>query len=149
MLSVTSLFLLSVCVSATDDLLNMELTARADSQQQTVHGQPVSSQGAAPRPALAVKAKTKLRIQWSVINGEKTARLTDVTVHLVFDKAGGDAVYESAFLMDFAAQAKSTGDVVVQAPQQAGDYRLRLETIGAAKTHGHEHAASIDVKVLP
>jgi hypothetical protein len=143
------LVFLSVDVSGADDLLEMELSARADALQRMAHGLPASSPSSAPRPLLSAKAKGKLRIQWSVANGDKTGRLVDVTLHLVLDKPGSDPTYESALVVDLTAQTKTTGDVVVQAPQQAGDYRLRLETIGAAKTHGHEHVATIDVKVLP
>ena len=141
--------LLVISISAADDLLRMELSARADAQQQAAQGLPVSSTRTLPRTALFVKPGAKLRVQWSVINGEKTGRLTDVTLHLVFDKPGGEPAYESALIVDLAAQSKSTGDVVLQAPLQAGDYRLRLETIGAVKTHGHEHVAAMDVKVVP
>ena len=143
------LSLLSLSLSAADDLLGMELSARADSLAQTVQGQPASSMNTAPRTALSVKAGAKLRIQWSVLNGEKTGRLTDVTLHLALDKPGSESAYESALVVDLVAQVKTTGDVVVQAPAQTGDYRLRLETIGAAKAHGHEHAATMAVKVVP
>ena len=58
-----------------------------------------------------------------------------MTVHLLLDNDQKDAVYESALVMDFAAQAKSSGDFVVAAPAP-GNYVLRLETIGAARSHG-------------
>ena len=75
-----------------------------------------------------------------MLNAEKTARFTDVTVHLVL--VAGKRCGVRAFLMDFALQARST--TRSQAPQQAGDYQLRLETIGAAKLHGHEHVATMN-----
>ena len=71
-----------------------------------------------------------------------------MTVHFLLDRDQKDAVYESALVMDFAAQAKSSADFVVAAPAP-GNYVLRLETIGAARSHGHEHVAVMDVKVLP
>jgi hypothetical protein len=80
-----------------------------------------------------------------------------VTVHFFVDredaigqrdvpKPGADVVYESALTMDFAAHAKSSGDFVMEVPP-VGNYLLRLETIGAARSHGHEHFAAIDLKV--
>jgi hypothetical protein len=138
-------------ISGATDLLEMELSARADAQQRAVHDQPGTSpsspSGTTPRPSLTAKANGKLRIQWSATNGDKTARLVDVTLHLVLDKPGSEAIYESALVVDLT-QTKTTGDVLVQVPQQTGDYRLRLETIGAAKVHGHEHVAAMDVKVV-
>ena len=134
---------------AAEDLFIMELSARGDARQQTAHGQPVSSLATrSPHPVLAVKSGTRLRIQWSIVNQEKTGTIPDVTVHLLLDRDQKDAAYESALVMDFAAQAKSSADFTIEAPAP-GTYLLRLETIGAAKSHGHEHATVMDVKVLP
>ena len=134
---------------AADYLFTMELSARVDAEQQTAHGQPVSTAlNRSPRAVLATKSGTRIRIRWSIVNQEKTGIIPDVTVHLLLDRDQKDAVYESALVMDFAAQAKSSGDFVVAAPVP-GNYVLRLETIGAARSHGHEHAAVMDVKVLP
>lgn len=142
------------------DLFTMELSARVDSQQQTARGQPSSAPATnAARPVLTAKSKAKLRIGWSVINQEKTGSIPDVTVHFFLDKEyaigqrevpkpGSNVVYESALVMDFPAQAKSAADFLVEVPD-AGNYLLRLETIGAAKTHGHEHFAAMDLKVVP
>ena len=49
-------------------------------------------------------------------------------------------------MMDFAPQAKSSADFVIEVPEP-GSYLLRLETIGAAKAHGHEHVAAMDLRV--
>ena len=134
---------------AAGDLFIMELSARADAQQQTAHGQAVSpTSNRSPRAVLATKSGSRIRIRWSIVNQEKTGVIPDVTVHLLLDNDQKDAVYESALVMDFAAQAKSSGDFVVAAPAP-GNYVLRLETIGAARSHGHEHVAVMDVKVLP
>ena len=134
---------------AADDLFTMELSARVDAAQQTAHGQPVSpALNRSPRAVLATKSGTKIRIRWSIVNQEKTGIIPDVTVHLLLDHDQKDAVYESALVMDFAAQARSSADFVVAA-LAPGNYVLRLETIGAARSHGHEHAAVMDVKVRP
>ena len=134
---------------AADDLLMMELSARVDAQQQTARGQAVSpASNRSPRAVLAAKSGAKIRIRWSVVNQDKTGAVPDVTVHVLLDDDQHNAVYESALVMDFAAQAKSSADFVVVAPAP-GNYVLRLETIGAARSHGHEHAAVMDMKVLP
>ena len=147
--SIVAAVLFSAVAMCADDLFTMELSARADTQQQTAHGQPAPSPASsAPRPVLTARSRTRIRIQWSVVNQQKTGTMPDVTLHLLLDKDQKDAVYESALVMDFAPQAKSSADFVVEAPAP-GNYRLRLETIGAARTHGHEHAATMDVKVIP
>lgn len=145
---------------AGDDLLTMELSARVDSRQQTARGQLSSAPATnSARPMLTAKSKAKLRIEWSITNQEKTGSIPDVTIHFFLDKEyppgqrevskpGANVVYESALVMDLAAQAKSAADFVVEVPD-AGNYLLRLETIGAAKTHGHEHFAAMDLKVVP
>src|SRR6202011_3341363 len=130
---------------AADDPLSMELSARADAEQQIAHGQAASSVSSA-RPVLTAKSKTKIWIRWTIVNQEKTGTIPDVTVHFLLDGDQKNAVYESALVMDFAPQAKSSADFVVEAPS-AGTYVLRLETIGAARTHGHEHLAAMDLKV--
>ena len=154
-----SLILLSIAITrAADDDLSIELVARVDNQQQTVRGDAIagSATGTA-RPVLTGRSKSALRVRWTIVNEGKTAGIPDVTVHFVLDKEnaigqrevpkpGPDAVYESALIMDFAPQGKSSGDFVIEVPEP-GSYLLRLETIGAAKTHGHEHVAAMDLKV--
>jgi hypothetical protein len=137
----------------------MELSARTGSLQQSAHGQAASPSASQARPVLTAKATAPLRIRWAVANQEKTATISDVTVHFYLNrenaigervppKPGADVVYESALMMDLGAHATSSADFVVEAPE-AGNYLLRLETIGAARTHGHEHFAAMDLKVVP
>jgi hypothetical protein len=144
---------------AADDLLRLELSALANGQQQTARGQASSSPPDPARPVIPAKSGARLRIRWSVGNQEKTGNIPDVTLHFFLErenaigervppKPGADVVYESALVMDLTARATSSADFVVEAPQ-AGSYLLRLETIGAARTHGHEHFAAIDLKVVP
>jgi hypothetical protein len=156
---ISLLLFATAAVRADDDLFTIELSARANSQQQTARGQSTSVPAApnAARPVLAAKANTRLQIRWSLVNQNKTKNIPDVTVHFFVDREnaigqrdvptpGADAVYESALTMDFAGHAKSSADFVIEVPP-AGNYLLRLETIGAAKSHGHEHFAAIDLKV--
>ena len=141
-----------VPVGAQSDAIVVELQARTDGQQQTASG---GSTGT--RPVLAATAGRNVSVQWSIVNQDKTAGLADVTVHCFLTKEnaigqsgapplGGDVAFESALVMDFAPQAKSAADFVLQAPEP-GNYLLRVETVGALKQHGHEHFAAMDVKV--
>jgi hypothetical protein len=50
--------------------------------------------------------------------------------------------------MDFGPQGKSTGDFGIESPD-AGNYVLRVETIGDGKTPRDECFAAIDLKVIP
>jgi hypothetical protein len=146
-------------VRADDGPFTLELSARADSQQQTARGQSASGSAATSpaRPVLAARASSKLQIRWSIVNQNRTGNLQNVTVHFFLDREntigqrdvpqpGAGVVYESALTMDFAARAKSSADFVIEVPP-AGNYLLRLETIGAAMSNGHEDFAAIDLKV--
>lgn len=158
-----SLFLahFSSGVFAADDPFGIEISVQAETQQRGARGRSTSAAPATrtARPVLTVKTKTKLRVRWSVVNQEKTGSIRDVTVHVVLDKEdalgqpgvpkpGPGAVYESALMTDFAAQGKSTGDFVVEAPEP-GNYLLRVETIGAVKARRDEYFAAMDLKVVP
>jgi len=146
-----------VPVGAQGDALLVELQARTDGQQRTASGSPTAG-AAGTRPVLTATAGRNVSVQWSIVNQDKTAGLADVTVHCFLTKAnatgqggalqlGADVTFESALVMDFAPQAKSAADFVLQAPEP-GNYLLRVETVGALKQHGHEHFAAMDVKVV-
>lgn len=124
---------------AADRDFSMELQARVSGRQDTVHA------GA----TLTAKAGDSLVVQWSALNPIKGASIPDVTLHVSLDrnpKNGSDSVYESALVMDFDPGSKSSADLLIQAPA-AGNYLLRVETIGAAKKLEREYSASMDVKV--
>ena len=155
-----SLILVSIAImrAADGDPFSIELLARVDNQQQTVRGDATTASArGSTRPVLTGKSKSTLRVRWTIVNEGKTASIPDVTVHFVLDKEntigqrevprpGPDVVYESALIMDFAPRARSSADFVIEVPEP-GSYLLRLETIGAAKTLGHEHFAAMDLKV--
>jgi hypothetical protein len=131
--------------SAADRDFTMELQARVSGRQDTVHG------GNTPNsPAtLTAKAGDSLIVQGSALNPMKGASIPDVTLHVSLDripKTGGDAVYESALVMNFEPGSKSSAELLLQAPA-AGDYLLRVETIGAAKKLEREYFAAMDLKV--
>ena len=129
---------------------SIRIQARCGSQEQTATGQ-------TDRPVLTAKAGAPIRVQWAVVSGNKPGVIHDVTLHCFLareqvlgqresPKLGPDASYESALTMDFEPKARGSADFTLQAPA-AGMYLLRVETIGAAKEHGHEHSAAMDVKV--
>jgi hypothetical protein len=131
---------------APQDLFTLQLSVQAGADERATDG--------VARPVLTVKTGARLRVRWSAINQQKTGALRDVTMHVVVDKEnaigqqavkpGPDVVYESALVMDFAPQAKSSGDFIIDAPAP-GAYLVRVETIGTTQAH----AASIDLQVIP
>ena len=137
---------------------SIEVSVRADAQQQqTQRG--CSSSAPGRRPVVTARAGTKLHVRWSVLYQEKTGKIADVTVHAFVgrepvpgqttaQKPGADVVYESALVMDFGPQGRSTGDFVIEAPD-AGNYVLRVETLGDGKTPRDECFAAMDLKVMP
>jgi len=140
-----------VCLLAED--FSVELRARSQAQQQAVK----SADNPKTRPVLSARTGENLRLQWTAANAEKGPALYDVTMHVFLEKEnaiaqsdppkpGAQAPYESALIMDFEPGAKSSGDLLVQAPGP-GVYLLRVETIGASKKLGHECFAAMDVRV--
>lgn len=153
-----ALFALAVSLTggALADDLSTRLEARSGNQKQSVAGQ-VATAAAAVRPVLAAKPGAPIRVRWSVMNADKAGTIHDVTLHCYLaredsagqretPKLGANAVYESALMMDFDSKARGAADFSLQAPAP-GIYLLRVETIGAAKEHGHEHYAAMDIKV--
>ncbi len=129
------------------DLFALQLSVQAGADQQISTG--------TARPVLRIKSGTRLRVRWSAVNQQKSGTLRDVTLHVVVDKEnaigqaaagkpGADVVYESALVMDFVPQAKSSGDFTIE-PPAAGTYLVRVETLGTTPVH----AASIDLQVNP
>ncbi|HZT33715.1 MAG TPA: hypothetical protein VFA33_27745 [Bryobacteraceae bacterium] len=148
--------LLGGALAASADDLCTRLAARSGGRQQTAAGQAANA-APAPRPLLVVKSGAPISVEWSVVNADKPGAIRDVTLHCFLapestagqretPKLGPDTVYESALTMDFEAKGRGAADFVLQAPAP-GVYLLRVETIGAAKDHGHEHYAAMDVKV--
>jgi hypothetical protein len=136
----------------------IEVSVRADAQQQQTQ-RSCSSSAPGARPVVTTITRTKLHVRWTVLYQEKTGRFADVTVHAFVEKEaalgqttapkpGPNVVYESALVMDFGPQGKSTGDFVIESPD-VGNYLLRVETIGDGKTPRDECFAAIDLKVIP
>ncbi len=141
----------SLCASAQE--FTVELQASSRSQTQTAR----NSQAAPTRPVLPTGAGEPIRVHWLASNAEKGPAISDVTLHVFLEKENAigqaavpkpsaQAPYESALVMDFEPGARSTGDFSLQAPE-AGNYLLRVETIGASKKLGREYFAAMDVKI--
>ena len=133
----------SWCAPAGADL-KVELQARVTSSQNTIKA------GAGPNlTTLPAKTGESLVVQCAVLNPEKGTSIPDVTVHVSLTPSGktlADAIYESALVMVFAPGSHSSADLLIQAPS-AGDYVLRVETIGATVKLGKEYFATMGVKV--
>ena len=140
-----------LCVRGDD--FTIEVGAHAPEGQQKADS---GAKGTAAAP-LAAKPGDRLILQWAATNPQRGTLLPNVTLHVVLDRQGGSgktdnrqsaapAVYESAWVMDFDAGSKTSGEVLIQAPG-SGDYLLRVETIGAAARLGREKRAIISLRV--
>ena len=145
-------------LGAADDAFVIELSARADGAQRPFVSR---SAGSATQKRLTVPAlpRRKLAIKWSVATASGAKAVPDVTVHVFLErasaagpanapKASPNALYDSAVGVDFVAGSRSAGQISIELPD-AGDYVLRVETIGAAPKVGREQAAAIDLEVTP
>jgi hypothetical protein len=157
LLACALLVLFATGLRAADDAFVIEVSAKPDG------GQGVSSRSAdaatRARMTIAAQPRRKLEIKWSVTAAAGSKPAANVTVHAFLErsaavgtaaspKPGPNAPYESAVGVDFSAGSKATGQISFEVPD-AGDYLLRVETIGAAATAGREQAAALDVKVTP
>jgi len=142
---------------AADGSFVIELSARADGGDRTVTSR--STDAATPaRLNLTARPRRKFEIKWSVAGANGVRPVPDVTVHVFLERlgagsrantptAGPNALYESAVVSDFAPGSRCTGQVTLEVPE-AGNYVLRVETIGAALS-GRQQAAAIDLAVSP
>lgn len=147
----------AISLRAADGPFVIELSARADGGQRAVTSR--SSDAATPaRLSLAAQPRRRLEIKWVVAGASGSRAVSDVTVHVFLERAsaagpanapkpGPNALYESAVVSDFASGTRSTGQVTIEVPD-AGDYVLRVETIGGA-TSVPKQAAAIDLAVTP
>ncbi len=138
--------LLAACLScsAAEKDFTVELQAGA-----TGHQDMVRANNSRNPATLALKAGDSLNVQWSVLNPDKGGSVPDVTLHLSLNrnaKSDADTVYESALVMNFEPGSKGSAELLIQVPS-AGNYVLKIETIGAATKLGREYSAAIDVKI--
>jgi hypothetical protein len=121
--------------------INLEVHVRG--QQQSASNGPGSA-----RPKVTARVGDALQVKWSAANLDTAAAIPDVTLHVSLDREpkSPNAIYESALVVDFDPGARSTAELLIQAPA-SGSYVLRVETIGARNKTGEEYAAAMDVVV--
>jgi hypothetical protein len=110
------------------------------------------------RAVLRLKAKERLRVDWTMTNVSAGSTFKNVLVHFVAvkqDKLGQlnvpkldrGVVAERAVTVDFNPKESARGGMAF-AIATPGFYLVRLETIGVATpTEGHEYFAAVDVVV--
>lgn len=111
----------------------------------------------ANRPSLTLKAGEAARVSWVAKNLDERAEVKDVLVHffVVREKQPGQravprldesVTYEGALTTDLKPQEKADWhfDLTIDTP---GSYLVRVETVGMAETHGHDHFAALDLVV--
>jgi hypothetical protein len=110
-----------------------------------------------PRPIVELERGKTVKLSWRAESRDKTQLHEDVLIHffVVEEKRLGQAevpklssgvIYEGAATMDFRSHDAVDWQATFKIPQ-AGPYLLRVETIGMAAKHGHEHFAAIDLLV--
>lgn len=109
------------------------------------------------RPVMEVDRNAPVVLSWHAQNTGKSDAFEDVLVHffVVEEKRTGQSaipklnagvVYEGALTMDFRPRDKADWRMTLRIPD-AGNYLVRVETIGMAQKHGHEHFAAMDLVV--
>ena len=110
-----------------------------------------------PRPVLEVERNAGVVFSWHAENTGKVDAFEDVLVHffvveetktgqIQIPKLSAGVVYEGALTMDFRPRDKADWRMTLKIPE-AGSYLVRVETIGMAARHGHEHFAAMDMVV--
>jgi len=109
-----------------------------------------------PRLVFQAEAGTRLQVKWKALNKSKSATYKNVLVHffVVPEKKVGqpkvpplgkdDVEHEGAVTLDFKPGNKAEGEFTGTIPK-AGNYLVRVETIGLAGREGHEYYAAVDV----
>ena len=109
------------------------------------------------RPVMETGRNAPVILSWHAENTDKSESYEDVLMHffVVEEKRVGQAdvpklsagvVYEGALTMDFRPHDKTDWRMTLKIPD-AGNYLVRVETIGMAAKHGHEHFAAVDLVV--
>lgn len=110
-----------------------------------------------PRPVVELACDKPVRVSWHAENTSDSEEFEDVLVHcfVVEEKKAGqpdvaplteDVTYESALTADFNPHDDAGGWWMLTI-HDAGTYLLRVEAIGTAESHGHEHCAAMDLIV--
>jgi hypothetical protein len=109
------------------------------------------------RPVVELEHDKTVVLSWHAENKDKSETYEDVLVHffVVEEKRTGQSevpklsagvIYEGALTMDFRPRDATDWRSKFKIPD-AGNYLVRVETIGMAARHGHEHFAAMDLVV--
>ena len=109
------------------------------------------------RPVAEVEHDKAIVLSWHAESEDKSEMYEDVLMHffVVEEKKIGQAevpklstgvVYEGALTMDFRPRDATDWRATFKVPDP-GTYLVRVETIGMAAKHGHEHFAAVDLVV--
>jgi len=109
------------------------------------------------RPVMRIGHNASVSLSWDAANTDKSEAYEDVLVHFfvveekqvgqtAVPKLSAGVVYEGALTMDFRPRDKADWRLTLKIPD-AGNYLVRVETIGMASKHGHEHFAAMDLVV--
>lgn len=147
-----------VCSAAADDF-SITVTVQSGKQKKRIQ---VTRRLPAVAPTkrrqiITLRPGAKAQISAEIVHVGKSQIYKDVLVHFFvvreeelgqskvpkLDKA---VVFEAALTMDFAPGEKASWDHLLQI-DQAGNYLLRVETLGLRRVHGHDHYAAVDLHV--
>lgn len=109
------------------------------------------------RPVFKAAKGELLSVKWSGKNSATGDSFKDLLVHffVVKQKMAGqekvpkldnNTLHEGALVMDFKPSDSVSGEFTIRI-REAGSYLVRVETIGMASEHGHEHYAALDIVV--
>lgn len=109
------------------------------------------------RSVIELERDKAVILRWHAENKHKSDTYEDVLMHffVVEEKRVGQSdvpklsagvIYEGALTSDFRPHDATDWQATFKIAN-AGNYLLRVETIGMAAKHGHEHFAAIDLVV--
>jgi hypothetical protein len=110
-----------------------------------------------PRPVMEIGRNAPITFHWHAENTGKIETYEDVLMHffVVEERQAGQSevpklssgvVYEGALTSDFRPHDKADWHLTFKIADP-GNYLVRVETIGMAPKHPHEHFAAMDLVV--
>lgn len=148
---------LTATPAATDFEIGVEVKA-GDRLVQTDHTeQAPSPEKPPPRPVMEQATNEPISVSWHAENTSKSKLFEDVLVHffVVRETEVGQAeipkldkgvIYEGALTMDFNPGESADWQFALKI-REAGNYLLRVETIGMLDQYGHEYYSAMDLAV--
>jgi hypothetical protein len=109
------------------------------------------------RPVAEIEHNKTVVLSWHAESKDKSETYEEVLIHffVVEEKKIGQAevpklsagvIYEGALTMDFRPRDATDWRATFKVPDP-GTYLVRVESIGMAAKHGHEHFAALDLVV--